>query len=233
MTKTQKGILIALPIVLGVGFLIWYLRKGKNAGIGIEKTPADPTTDVTVIPNANGGYKPIVQQYFPLKKGSKGEKVKELQRALIAVDPGALPKYGVDGDFGSETEAAVQKYLGKKSVDSQEDLNKILAVKATQAAQALENAANANRSKLAGVLVNAYKANPANLDFYAIWDTQVNMGTVTSDGRQVGGTTVVKTTGQKLPLTRNAKFTISSNGFIQAVDGNNFYYFSPYGFEVK
>jgi peptidoglycan hydrolase-like protein with peptidoglycan-binding domain len=168
-----------------------------------------------------------------LKKGSKGEKVKELQRALLSIDPAALPKYGVDGDFGSETEAAVQKYLGKKSVDSQEDLNKILSIKSTQAAQALVAAANANRSKLATTLVNAYKSNPANLDFYAIWDTQVSTGVVTSDGRMVGSTTVVKTKGQKLPLTRNAKFTITANGWIQAVDGTNYYYFSPYGFEVK
>jgi hypothetical protein len=49
----------------------------------------------------------------------------------------------------------------------------------------------------------------------------------------VGSTTVVKTKGQKLPLTRNAKFTITANGWIQAVDGTNYYYFSPYGFEVK
>jgi hypothetical protein len=47
---------------------------------------------------------------FPLKKGSKNELVKSLQLALIAkYGPGILPKYGADGDFGSETVAALAK----------------------------------------------------------------------------------------------------------------------------
>lgn len=41
---------------------------------------------------------------FPLKKGSKGENVKQLQEALIEkYGKSILPKYGADGDFGSET----------------------------------------------------------------------------------------------------------------------------------
>jgi len=47
---------------------------------------------------------------FPLKKGSKGEKVRQLQAALIAkYGKSILPKYGVDGGFGSETAAALKK----------------------------------------------------------------------------------------------------------------------------
>jgi hypothetical protein len=47
---------------------------------------------------------------FPLKKGSKNELVKSLQLALIAkYGAGILPKYGADGDFGSETVAALAK----------------------------------------------------------------------------------------------------------------------------
>ena len=47
---------------------------------------------------------------FPLKKGSKNELVKSLQLALIAkYGAGILPKYGADGDFGSETVAALTK----------------------------------------------------------------------------------------------------------------------------
>jgi hypothetical protein len=47
---------------------------------------------------------------FPLKKGSKNELVKSLQLALIAKYGAAiLPKFGADGDFGSETVAALKK----------------------------------------------------------------------------------------------------------------------------
>ncbi|MCS3797161.1 peptidoglycan-binding protein [Niastella sp. OAS944] len=47
---------------------------------------------------------------FPLKKGSKNELVKSLQLALIAkYGAGVLPRYGADGDFGSETVAALTK----------------------------------------------------------------------------------------------------------------------------
>ena len=44
-----------------------------------------------------------------LRKGSKGEYVKEAQKLLL--DRGyKLPKYGADGDFGSETETAVKQF---------------------------------------------------------------------------------------------------------------------------
>jgi hypothetical protein len=47
---------------------------------------------------------------FPLQKGSRGEQVKQLQRALIAkYGKQILPKYGADGDFGGETIAALKK----------------------------------------------------------------------------------------------------------------------------
>ncbi len=47
---------------------------------------------------------------FPLKKGSKGELVRKLQEALIAkYGNAALPKYGADSDFGTETYNALKK----------------------------------------------------------------------------------------------------------------------------
>lgn len=44
-----------------------------------------------------------------LKRGDKGEYVRALQILLIGRGY-ALPKYGADGDFGEETESALQKY---------------------------------------------------------------------------------------------------------------------------
>lgn len=45
-----------------------------------------------------------------LYRGDNGEAVKEMQRLLITWKPGCLPKYGADGDFGAETEAALRDY---------------------------------------------------------------------------------------------------------------------------
>ena len=50
-----------------------------------------------------------------LKKGSKGNTVKALQ-ILLAGNGCSVGKYGVDGDFGGDTEAAVLKFQGKKGL---------------------------------------------------------------------------------------------------------------------
>lgn len=53
--------------------------------------------------------------YF--QKGDKGVNVKRMQDVLQWIKPGCLPRYGSDGDFGSETLAAVkavQDILGVK-----------------------------------------------------------------------------------------------------------------------
>jgi hypothetical protein len=53
---------------------------------------------------------PKTKKDFPLKRGSKGLKVRELQDALIATHGASiLPRYGADGDFGSELAAALKK----------------------------------------------------------------------------------------------------------------------------
>jgi len=61
---------------------------------------------------------PVDSSDFPLKKGSKGEKVRLLQKALIAkYGKSILPKYGADGGFGSETSAALRKAGLPPSID--------------------------------------------------------------------------------------------------------------------
>lgn len=63
---------------------------------------------------------------FPLKKGSRGELVKALQQALInKYGSQVLPRYGADGDFGSETAAALEK-LKLPSVLDQSTYNSIV-----------------------------------------------------------------------------------------------------------
>lgn len=45
-----------------------------------------------------------------LRRGDSGDDVRVMQRALLAWNPECLPKYGADGDFGGETEAALRTY---------------------------------------------------------------------------------------------------------------------------
>ena len=51
----------------------------------------------------------LIFDYPTLKKGSKGEYVAVLQQKLILAGY-SLPHYGIDGDFGSETEKAVKAF---------------------------------------------------------------------------------------------------------------------------
>ena len=50
-----------------------------------------------------------------LRRGDKGETVKELQKDLISLGY-PLPKYGADGDFGKETEAAVKAFQSENGL---------------------------------------------------------------------------------------------------------------------
>ncbi len=48
-----------------------------------------------------------------ITKGAKGSAVKTVQEALLEDDPEALPTFGVDSDFGGETELALKAYQQK------------------------------------------------------------------------------------------------------------------------
>ena len=51
-----------------------------------------------------------------LKKDTEGSDVKQLQEYLLQLGYN-LPKYGADGDFGSETEAAVRAFQKAESLE--------------------------------------------------------------------------------------------------------------------
>lgn len=53
---------------------------------------------------------PVEPQAEGLSKGDHGSSVEAMQKALLLWNPDCLPKYGADGDFGSETEAAVKSF---------------------------------------------------------------------------------------------------------------------------
>jgi len=122
--KTEAIVLTSLAIgAAGVlGYLGWkYYKKKKGAtNSDIDEAlkqinTAPPVTDTASTPGTKTKRKKaaepeITESDFPLKKGSKGEKVRQLQQALIAkYGSQVLPKYGADGDFGSETMNALKK----------------------------------------------------------------------------------------------------------------------------
>jgi len=116
MAKNTTKIIAGVLLAGGVFFLIKYLmpKKDKSPPAPPPKKDETNTTTTTTTP---------VSTAFPLKKGSRGSLVRQVQTLLIKLDSKNLPKFGADGSFGSETEAALQKELGKKTIDSQADID--------------------------------------------------------------------------------------------------------------
>lgn len=129
--KQQKKKIIVASLAVGaagiLGYFGWqYLKKKKEAGnvANIDQIlrPSNilpqydaaaiiPTTKNKTTRKATYNSSSFSEgSTFPLKKGSKGDKVQLLQEALIAkYGKNALPKYGADGDFGTETVNALKK----------------------------------------------------------------------------------------------------------------------------
>ena len=101
----RRTILIGLGVLgTGVaGFLGWnYWKNKKKANQEEDTSSLTETTSTTTAASRNDD--------FPLKRGSKGNRVTLLQNALVKkYGAGILPKYGVDGMFGKEVEAALVK----------------------------------------------------------------------------------------------------------------------------
>lgn len=229
----KKWLWYAIPVLIG-GYLIY--RKFAQAKKGEDAPPNLPKTkDSEVVSNGKGGGKSATAKYFPLKKGSKGGKVIELQKAILVYDPTLLPKFGADGDFGSETELAVLKILDQRVINSQQDIDEIIKVAAQRkneraAAQQVASA-NSSRISLANKLIALAKN--TNNDFYALHPVQVAQWNLTSDGRVKNRVVKVLTERGRVGVDRDTQYTVSSEGFITAkVDADLVKSFSPYGFEV-
>lgn len=123
MNKNTRNLIGGIMLIAGAYFVYRYFKSGDKSG----RKPLE-LSDFSDVPQA-----PITASTFPLKKGSKGAKVLELQNAIMKINPNLLPKFGADGDFGSETELAVSRMLGKKTIDSQADIETIKKGKTTKA----------------------------------------------------------------------------------------------------
>ncbi len=119
--KLNKKYVLGASIALGV-VGIWLILKGNKKTPSYNPSP-NYNPNPSPNPNPNPNPTPTRNDNFPLKRGSYGARVKELQLVLLKYDANILPQYGVDGDFGAETENALLKISGKKTVDTQSELD--------------------------------------------------------------------------------------------------------------
>ena len=85
---------------------------GRPRYDGYSEQPAPtPTPEPTPEPEKKGytGEFPTRPSRGYFQRGDKGSEVVKLQKLLDWTIPGCLPKYGCDGDIGSETLGAVKK----------------------------------------------------------------------------------------------------------------------------
>ena len=88
-----------------------YLRRGdilvtKSSGHTVVVLSNGSKAEAVVAPTVEG-----------LTVGDTGSAVKEMQEYLLKWDADCLPEYGADGDFGSETKAAVKKFQKEFKLD--------------------------------------------------------------------------------------------------------------------
>jgi hypothetical protein len=234
--KFLPYIIFGVPAIIGLYFVYKAISKPK----GQDAPPNyDPNNNSNIDPKPNGGATPSVTKLFPLRKGSKGGKVIELQRAMLLYDDSILGTYRDDGDFGSTTEKALLTILNKKTADSQDDIDAIVKKanekKKNAETQAQVDNTNNNRKILANKLIAKFKSSNYGNHFYAIRDTQAIQGKITSDGKVYDEKDTIVKAGEKLRLSMDTKFVVGFSGFIEAKDSyrDTYIYFSPYGFQVK
>lgn len=92
----------------------WFPLHGQNMEMFryAVKGALDKSAAVSPAPQP---AQPPQQDRPVLKKGSTGQDVRTLQTLLLKAGE-TLPKYGVDGSFGSETETAVKTFQKKKGL---------------------------------------------------------------------------------------------------------------------
>lgn len=231
--KVLPYVIFGVPIVIGLYFVYKAIRNSMKKG---QDAPDNynPQQNSQVEPNSKGGVTPSVKKLFPLRKGSKGGKVTELQNAILQYDSTLLGKYGADGDFGSITEKALQTILGKTSADSQDDIDAIIKKanekKQNEATKVQVENTNKNRDTLARKLLVTLIDNRS-LDFRALYDTTVYEADLRIDGSEYNGKAIKYKKGDKIE-TKGFVSDLTNEGFIKLKVGKKFYRFSPYGFEL-
>jgi hypothetical protein len=137
--KNKNGTLaIGIISLLFVGTAIYFVVKGlkskpkpqegNNVGGGdIKDAGTTSTTSTTTTPSTSttSTQETYTDFKFPIRLTQKNDSVRKLQELLLKVDSKLLPKFGADSYFGTETQSALYKVIGKKSVVSQADIDAI------------------------------------------------------------------------------------------------------------
>jgi peptidoglycan hydrolase-like protein with peptidoglycan-binding domain len=110
------------------------------------------------------------------KRGDKGGVVKSLQNLLMQAG-GSLPKYGADGDYGSETEAAVKAFqtknglgadgeIGKKTYDAMTGGGTTTTTKTDdgKVASSTEKVTKADENEIDKITIQKEKSDPETID---------------------------------------------------------------------
>lgn len=99
------GVLVAVIIAI----IIYKNRKPNTDVVSELGINVDTSTDEQKKARA------LSDQSFPLKFGSTGESVRQLQLHVISLG-GQFPKFGADGKWGAETEEQVLKFMGSNTI---------------------------------------------------------------------------------------------------------------------
>jgi len=242
MADTKKilpYVVFGVPIAIGLYFVYKAIKNKMRKGIDAPMN-YNPRQNSQVEPNNSGGVTPSVAKLFPLRKGSKGGKVKELQKAILLYDDTLLGKYRDDGDFGTITQNALESILGKKTADSQDDINAIIKKaddkKINAEAQAFTKKLNEDTITLANKLLDALSLNK-NLNFYAIAPSDTIYEEYTSDGRVLAPLRTTYPIGKIISTKDYTKEFISPEGnirlYFESKKPKRSIYFSPNAFELK
>ena len=121
--KGKKIAIIGLGLI-GLGtatFFGWRWNKARKAKKELEQN-TEAASDSASPPEKLSFNLPVSpprrNDDFPLKKGSLGSRVKQVQEVLLVkLGKDALGKSGADGDFGARTEAALSKMNYPISID--------------------------------------------------------------------------------------------------------------------
>lgn len=106
-TKSNKGVYILIGLgVVAIGATAYYfITKNKTTEDFVsDDLDVSTTEEKTETHSSSGGS----SSGFPLKKGSRGDLVKNIQQSLIQkYGVAILPKYGADGQWGTELDTAL------------------------------------------------------------------------------------------------------------------------------
>ncbi len=144
----KKFLLYGLPLI-GAAGIIYFLNR--------KKKPVVPATEADVKDTSE----PKPASGFPLKQGSRGDKVKELQSFINTP---------VDGIFGPDTENALIKFAGVRVVKDSKEFD---ALK--------KKAQGQSSSARAADLIKKFNADPS-LSMYVIKDAPVESVTIDAYG---------------------------------------------------